>query len=151
MPLEQQLQLTSHSQPRCSICRDMDRREIIDARLTTPGAGLKAIAMEFGLSVSALQRHRPHMAMIVEQARALREVEQLGVLYKRLKTQAERLRELAVRAEGAGNFQAAVAAMGEARKHEEMLLRLGEKPGFRDTAAATTVNAPDARIVITRD
>lgn len=90
------------------------------------------------------------MAAVVDTARAMREVESLSVLYKRVKTQAEKLRELGTRCEEARQFQAAVAAFAEARKHEEMLFKLAQMPGFRDTVA-TTVNAPDARIVITRE
>ena len=135
------------SEPRCRICSNPQRAEL-EAAILRPGATLRAVARDFGVSSDSLQRHRPHMSMILDTARALREVENLGVLYRRIKTQAERMRELAERAEAAGDFRAAVSAHGEARKHEEMLLKLGEKPGFRDTAP-TTVNAPDARIIVT--
>lgn len=113
-----------------------------------PGMPLRAVARDFAVSPASLQRHRPHMSMILDTARAMREVENIGVLYKRIKAEAESCRQLSIRAEAAGNFNAAVAAKIAALKHEEALLKLGEKPGFRDTTT-TTVNAPDARIIVT--
>jgi transposase-like protein len=135
------------SQPRCRVCTDPRRAEI-EASLLRPGATLRAVARDFGVSSDSLQRHRPHMSMILDTARAMREVESLAVLYRRLKSRAEAMRALGERAEAKGDFRSAILAEGEARKYDEMLSKLGEKPGFRDTAP-TTVNAPDARIIVT--
>ncbi len=114
-----------------------------------PGASMRAVARQFGYNVQNVQRHRPHLALMLEQARALREVEGLGTLYRRIKTRQEKLMAHAEAAIEKGDIRGAAALFAEARKNDEILLRLGEKPGFRETGGKTEINAPEARIVVT--
>jgi hypothetical protein len=135
---------------RCKVCSD-PRREAIEARLMTPGASVRAVAAEFNIPPTTLSRHQPHLSQVIEAARASKEIEGLSALYKRIKSRGEKLSEIATAALAAGNFRDAVAALTAAAKQDELLAKLGEKPGFRTAGPSNTINAPDARIVITRD
>lgn len=138
------------SQPRCKVCGD-SRRDAIEQRLLTPGASIRAVAAEFDITTSSLQRHQPHLASVVEAARAAKEVEGLATIYSRIRKRGTRLAEIAEKACEAGNFRDAVAALVAAAKQDELLAKLGEKPGFRVPGPSNTINAPEARIVITRE
>ena len=148
MPIQTK-EIVPASQPRCKICQDVGRRSDVDAMLVQPGVSARAVAKEFGFHVSSVYRHMPHIGAALETARSLREVESVGELYKRVKERAVSLMELSERAESAGQWTAAVAARAEARKHEEMLAKFAQSPGFRDALPATQINAPEARILVT--
>lgn len=73
----------------------------------------------------------------------------MGALYRRIKTRMERVMEVAEKAADAGDFRGAAALLRVAHQHDETLLKLGERPGYRDQPPPTQINAPDARIVVT--
>ena len=119
-----------------------------------PGSSLRAIAARFGLGQSSVVRHKPHMAMVMDQARALREVESVGELYKRQMSRSKRLWDHAAKIlddPAATSFQVANAARlaDVARKIEEALAKFAQAPGYRDAVPSTQINAPEARIVVT--
>lgn len=112
---------------------------------------MRSVARRFGLILANLQRHRPHMGAALDAARALREVESVSDLYKREKQALLRLREMGEKAFEAGQFSAAAQLMEVARKQAEILSKFAQTPGFRDAQPSATINAPEARIIVTRD
>lgn len=137
------------SEPKCSICSDPDRFAI-EAKLIEPGVLFKDVAEMFGIHAKALARHQQrHMGMLVETARLTKEIESIGTLYSRIKDNAVDLRTKAdqIFKTHPGLFFQYIA---EARKHEEILLKLSQAPGFTSAtpASSTHINAPDARIVV---
>lgn len=143
------------SEPKCSICKH-PKRPAIERALLDPGNSGRAVARQFNLILSSLQRHRPHMTDTLDQARALREVEGLGELYKRQKARSVRLWEQADRVfalEAPSSHQLAAAArlVAEATKLEEILAKFAQTPGFREQqgGSQTHISAPQARIVVT--
>jgi hypothetical protein len=113
--------------PRCTVCTHTDR-DVIDGALMR-GTGLGTVAKKFGLAKSSVARHRArcvrrelaaltletrHVGKIVRDGNFL---DELG----RLQADAHRIRR---RAEKAGNFQAALAAIAQLTRIVELLCKL---------------------------
>jgi hypothetical protein len=113
--------------PRCTICTHPERDKI-DATLLR-GVGLKPVAKKYGLSKSSVARHQAKcvrnelVALTLDRETAGREAREgnpFGEL-ERLQADAHRIRR---RAEKAGNFRDALAAIAQLTRIIELLCKL---------------------------
>lgn len=133
----------------CAICRS-DNRPSIDSALLK-GDSVRNVAAAFGLSASQVQRHKKKcLAEAVIEARKAG-LESFEDVYKRMSRRRVHIEDLVEKAANAGDLRNAVALLAEARKHDEVLLRLGQQPGYREESSPSqTLNFPDARIIVTQ-
>jgi transposase-like protein len=104
---------------KCSVCNHPDRNEI-DKALVTRSASMRDIAGQYGVSRSALSRHKSnHLPRLVEAAKAS-EAAQAVTSGVALMDELDRLlnRALAIleAAEGSGQLKVALQAIREARE-----------------------------------
>src|SRR5689334_9413125 len=112
---------------KCTICNDARRVEI-ESKMAERGGSFTAIGEAFGLSPTAILRHRKHMQALVLAARQAGEIEEMSSIYRRIKRRMEGIESLVEAAAAAGDFRGAAALLKAAQSHDEMLLKLGEQP-----------------------
>lgn len=104
---------------RCSICNHPNRREI-DKALVTRSASMRDIAGRFGVSRSALSRHKKnHLPRLVKAAEAAAEVQAVAFgadLIDELDRLLKRSMAILEKAEKAGELRVALQAIREARE-----------------------------------
>jgi hypothetical protein len=115
---------------KCSICTHDRRQEIEHAPLR--GESHSVIAQQFTVPRGAVGRHLKHVSTALTQARKLREVEDgksILIQLRELNLQAEQLK---ARADRAGDYRTALAALREKTRLVELEARLtgelNEKP-----------------------
>ena len=94
----------------CSLCTS-PRRDEIDAALVAGRDSLRNIAERFGTSAPTLLRHRGHVPERLALARRDAEVRSAETLAEKLSRLEDDLRRLLAKAEGEGDFRAAIAAV----------------------------------------
>jgi len=104
---------------RCSICNHPNRREI-DKALVTRSASMRDIAGRFGVSRSALSRHKKnHLPRLVKAAEAAAEVQAVASgadLIDELDRLLKRAMAILEKAEKTGDLRVALQAIREARE-----------------------------------
>jgi hypothetical protein len=107
----------------CTVCAHAER-EAID-KLLVAGEGLRDIAGRYGLSKSALERHKAnHLPASLAQAKEAAEVAQADDLLGQLRKLQRITLGLLSKAYSAGDLRTAVAAVGQARGNLELLGKL---------------------------
>jgi hypothetical protein len=119
---------------RCSVCAHVER-EAIDLSLVE-GASLRDIARRFGLSKDAAARHgAEHVAATIVSAAAARETARGETLLDKVKALEVQARDIASRANTAGDLRTALAAVRELARIVELQAKLAG-----DLVDAPTVN-----------
>lgn len=112
--------------PVCSLCRHAER-PAIDAALVEGRDSLRNIAERYGTSAPTLLRHREHVhgsiVLAAEAEEATRADDLLGILREAV-ADARRLR---TKAEGEGDYRAAIAAVKTLSDLVETLADIGER------------------------
>jgi hypothetical protein len=107
---------------KCSICNH-DRRQEIE-RALLHGESNRAVAQRFTVARSAVASHLKHVSTALTQARKLREIEDgksILIQLRELNLEAEQLK---ARADRAGDYRTALAALREKTRIVELEARL---------------------------
>jgi transposase-like protein len=108
---------------RCTVC-DHLRRQSIDEALVT-GAPYRSVAKRFGLSESAVYRHKTeHLPAHLLKAREAEEVAQADDLLEQVRHLQAHALDILERAEKTGDLRTALAAISQARGNLELLGKL---------------------------
>ena len=108
---------------RCTVC-DHPERYDIDETLVT-GAPYRSVAKRFGLSESAVYRHKTeHLPAHLLKAREVEEVAQADELLDQVRHLQTHALDILERAEKAGDLRTALAAISQARGNLELLGKL---------------------------
>jgi transposase-like protein len=108
---------------RCTVC-DHPQRHGIDQALVT-GAPYRSVAKRFGLSESAVYRHKTeHLPAHLLKAREAEVVAQADDLLEQVRHLQSRALDILERAEKAGDLRTALAAISQARGNLELLGKL---------------------------
>jgi hypothetical protein len=108
---------------RCTVC-DHPERHAIDETLVT-GAPYRSVAKRFGLSESAVYRHKSeHLPVRLLKAREVEEVAQADNLLEQVRHLQAHALDILERAEKAGDLRTALAAISQARGNLELLGKL---------------------------
>lgn len=107
----------------CSVC-GRPEREAIDAALLA-GAPLRNIAEKYGLSVTAVHRHKSgHILAAMAEAKDAADVASADSLLGQVRDLQAKTLKLLAKAEKAGDLRTAVSAIGQARGNLELLGKL---------------------------
>ena len=109
----------------CTACSHTLRLKIDQA--IALGKSNRAIASKFGLTRSAVQRHKPHVAEAIERAAEKRKLSIGKSILDRLENLYQHCQTLFDKAKAAKNFSAAVACIREQRGIVESLDKVREK------------------------
>ena len=108
---------------RCTVC-DHRKRHSIDEALVT-GAPYRSVAKRFGLSESAVYRHKTeHLPAHLLKAREVEEAARADDLLEQVRHLQAHALDILARAEKAGDLRTALAAISQARGNLELLGRL---------------------------
>jgi hypothetical protein len=108
---------------RCTVC-DYPQRHGIDKALVT-GAPYRSVAKRFGLSDSAVYRHKTeHLPTHLLKAREAEEMAQADDLLEQVRNLQTHALDILDRAEKAGDLRTALAAISQARGNLELLGKL---------------------------
>jgi transposase-like protein len=111
---------------RCTVC-DHQKRHSIDETLVT-GASYRSVAKRFGLSESAVYRHKTeHLPAHLLKARKVEEVAQADELLDQVRHLQTHALDILERAEKAGDLRTALAAISQARGNLELLGKLARE------------------------
>lgn len=124
----------------CTVCRHPDERAINLALIT--GRAFREIAGQFGISKSALARHRIRcIPKDLVQARESRKVAEADMLLAEVCNLQRRATKILVQAEQAGDLRTALSAIREARGSVELLARLAGE--LRETTQVNVLVTPE--------
>src|SRR5215218_8561839 len=105
---------------KCTVC-DHSQRHGIDEALIA-GAPYRSVARRFGLSESAVYRHKSeHLPAHLLKAREVEEVAQAEDLLEQVRHLQTHALDILKRAETAGDLRTALAAISQARGNLELL------------------------------
>jgi hypothetical protein len=108
---------------RCTVCDHPERHGIDEALVT--GAPYRSVAKRFGLSESAVYRHKvDHLPAHLLKAREVEEVAQADDLLDQVRDLQTRALDILERAEKVGDLRIALAAISQARGNLELLGKL---------------------------
>ena len=108
---------------RCTVC-DHPKRHSIDETLVT-GAPYRSVAKQFGLSDSAVYRHKTeHLPAYLLKAREVEEAARADDLLEQVRLLQGHALDILERAEKAGDLRTALAAISQARGNLELLGKL---------------------------
>jgi transposase-like protein len=108
---------------RCTVC-DHPERQLIDEALVT-GAPYRSVAKRFGLSESAIYRHKSdHLPAHLLKAREVEEMAQADDLLEQVRHLQTHALDILERAEKSGDLRTALAAISQARGNLELLGKL---------------------------
>jgi hypothetical protein len=111
---------------RCTVC-DHPQRHGIDEALVS-GAPYRSVAKRFGLSDSAVYRHKAeHLPAHLLKAREIEEVAHADDLLEQVKYLQTHALDILERAEKTGDLRTALAAISQARGNLELLGKLAGK------------------------
>src|SRR3569623_2367752 len=107
----------------CTICTHPQRSAIAAAMLS--GEALRRVAPQFGISDTALRRHRKdHLPIVLGQAHQAAEIARADDLLDRVRVLEQKAEMLLASAEQAGDVRTALLAIREARGCLELLAKL---------------------------
>jgi hypothetical protein len=108
---------------RCTVCAHLQRQDIDE--LLVSGGPYRSIAKRFGLSESAVYRHKTeHLPVHLSKARAANEVAQADNLLDQVRNLQGHALDILERAEKTGDLRTALAAISQARGNLELLGKL---------------------------
>jgi transposase-like protein len=108
---------------RCTVCDHLERQSIDEALVS--GAPYRSVAKRFGLSESAVYRHKTeHLPAHMLKAKEAEEVAQADELLEQVRYLQTRALGILERAEKAGDLRTALAAISQARGNLELLGKL---------------------------
>jgi transposase-like protein len=108
---------------RCTVCDHSERHGIDEALV--PGAPYRSVAKRFGLSESAVYRHKTeHLPAHLLKAKEVEEVAQADDLLQQVRNLQAHALDILERAEKAGDLRTALAAISQARGNLELLGKL---------------------------
>ena len=108
---------------RCTVCDYLERHSIDETLVT--GAPYRSVAKRFGLSESAVYRHKTeHLPAHLLKAREVEEVAQADDLLEQVRHLQTHALDILERAEKAGDLRIALAAISQARGNLELLGKL---------------------------
>ncbi len=107
---------------KCSLCIHDRRQEIEQALLC--GDSYRTIAQRFTVSRDAVVRHRKHLPAALAHARELKEVAHGDSLLAQLRELTLEAQRLKVKAERAGDYRTALAAVRELCRIVELLAKM---------------------------
>src|SRR5215213_7081702 len=108
---------------RCTVCAHLQRQDIDELLVT--GAPYRSVAKRFGLSESAVYRHKTeHLPAHLLKARKAEEVAQADDLLDQVRNLQAHVLDILERAEKAGDLRTALAAISQARGNLELLGKL---------------------------
>src|SRR3954447_23338990 len=111
---------------RCTVC-DHPERHSIDEVLVA-GASYRSVAKRFGLSESAVYRHKTeHLPIHLLKAREVEELVQADNLLEQVRNLQTHALDILERAETTGDLRTALAAISQARGNLELLGKLAGK------------------------
>lgn len=112
----------------CSIC-EHPKRAAIDRALVTRSDSMRNIAEQFGVSTTALSRHKsghiPRLVQAAQEAAGAQAVTSGEALLAELETLRGRVRAILNKAEGAGELRTALQAVRELRECIKVQVELG--------------------------
>ncbi len=129
----------------CSLCLHPNRLQIDRALLN--GTAFRLVSKQFGTSISALSRHRAHLATAIEQAAERKEINMGDNLLAELQQLKNRLRSGLTEAENQRSSAGIVAFSREYRQTLETYFSITEKMADRAAKADAKDNAMVVRIV----
>ena len=116
----------------CSVCSHSDR-EAID-RAILDGESNRSIAERFGIGRMAAQRHKPHIAGALVQAREIKEVARADTLLDQVLSLNSRALAILEHAEHGGDVRECCAAIRECRGVLELMAKVaGQMPPENQT------------------
>jgi hypothetical protein len=108
---------------RCTVCDHPERHSIDEALIT--GAPYRSVAKRFGLSESAVYRHKvEHLPTQLLKAREVEEVASADDLLDQVRNLQAHALDILERAEKVGDLRTALAAISQARGNLELLGKL---------------------------
>jgi len=108
---------------RCTACDHSERHSIDEALVT--GAPYRSVAKRFGLSDSAVYRHKiEHLPAHLLKAKEVEEVAQADDLLEQVRSLQAHALDILERAEKTGDLRTALAAISQARGNLELLGKL---------------------------
>jgi transposase-like protein len=108
---------------RCTVCDHLERHGIDEILVT--GAPYRSVAKRFGLSESAVYRHKvEHRPAHLLKAREAEEAARADDLLEQVRTLQAHALDILERAEKAGDLRTALAAISQARGNLELLGKL---------------------------
>ncbi len=108
---------------RCTVCDHLERHGIDEALVT--GAPYRSVAKQYGLSESAVYRHKSeHLPAHLLKAREVEEVAQADDLLDQVRHLQSHALDILERAEKTGDLRTALAAISQARGNLELLGKL---------------------------
>jgi hypothetical protein len=123
----------------CSVCRD-PQHQSIDAALIAAQDSLRTLSERFGLSSSALRRHKSgHLPAALIKARERVDLGEARSLVDFVQGLQARSAALLEKAEAAGDLRAALSALRELRGIAELSIRAADRSG--DTVPVSVVKA----------
>jgi hypothetical protein len=121
----------------CKCCTHPRRAEL-DRELIANQRPYRSIAQDFAVSADSVFRHqRDHLPKLLVQAEGAKAIAQADDLLAQLKALNEKARELAAKAESAGDYRTALMAIRELTRLLELTAKL---TGELDERASLTVN-----------
>ena len=121
---------------RCTVC-DHPERHSVDKALVS-GAPYRSVARRFGLSESAVYRHKSeHLPAHLLKAREVEEVAQADDLLEQVRSLQAHALHILERAEKTGDLRTALAAISQARGN---LVLLGKLAGELDERPVVNLN-----------
>jgi transposase-like protein len=120
---------------RCTVCDHLERQSIDEALVS--GAPYRSVAKRFGLSESAVYRHKSeHLPARLLKARKVEEAASADDLFDQVRYLQTHALDILERAEKAGDLRTALAAISQARGNLELL---GKLAGELDKRPITNV------------
>jgi len=108
----------------CKCCTHPRRAEL-DRELVANRRPYRSIAQDFAVSADSVFRHqRDHLPKVLVQAEGAKDIAQADDLLAQLKGLNEKARELAAKAESAGDYRAALMAIRELTRLLELTARV---------------------------
>ena len=108
----------------CKCCTHPNRAEL-DRELLANRRPYRSIAQHFAVSADSVFRHqRDHLPKLLVQAEGAKDIAQADDLLAQLKGLNEKARELAAKAEGAGDYRTALMAIRELTRLLELTAKL---------------------------
>lgn len=106
----------------CTICIHKMRGEIDSALLA--GGSNRTVAAQYGVSISAVQRHRKHIPAALTQARKAEEVTRSDDLLQQAHDLLNQAQSITNEAWKAGDLRTAVSGIGQIKNVLELLMKV---------------------------
>jgi hypothetical protein len=103
----------------CKVCRHENVKEINKAIIE--GATLQSLADKYGLHISSLSRHKPHIADVIRSASVICDAQEGASVLQRIDDLLQRANLLLDKAEDSGDVKTALIAIREVRGTLELL------------------------------